>query len=140
MKRNHHTSKRHQLLAERALAMRNSPTASEDALWRMLRSQQLGVRFRRQVPIGRFVVDFLSPSQRLVVEVDGGYHLARAHLDARRDRALARLGCRVLRLDAALVLRQPAAALGRIREALAGSNTDTAIRCTQARKNRCTAG
>jgi very-short-patch-repair endonuclease len=120
MKRNQHTLTRRQLLAERGLAMRSSPTASEDALWRMLRSQQLGVRFRRQVPIGRFVVDFLAPSRRLVVEVDGGYHVARAHLDARRDRALARLGYRVLRIDAALVLAQPAAALARIREALAG--------------------
>jgi very-short-patch-repair endonuclease len=120
MQRNQHASTRRQLLAKRALAMRTSPTTSEDALWRMLRSQQLGVRFRRQVPIGRFVVDFLAPSHRLVVEVDGGYHLARAHLDARRDSALARLGYRVLRIEAPLVLAQPAAALARIRDALAG--------------------
>jgi very-short-patch-repair endonuclease len=54
-----------------------------------------------------------------VVEVDGGYHVERRAADARRDAALARLGYRVLRLEAALVLEQPSEALARIREALA---------------------
>ena len=98
--------------------MRAAPTSSEEALWRLLRARQLGVRFRRQVPLGRFIADFVAPSARLAIEVDGGYHAARAHLDARRVHALERLGYRVLRLPAHLVLEYPAAALEQIRTAL----------------------
>jgi len=113
--------KRQALLAERAHAMRHAPTASEAALWRLLSGRKLGVAFRRQVPLaGRCVADFFAPSARLVVEVDGASHLGRAASDARRDHALARLGYRVLRLEAGLVLYEPALAIARIRAALAG--------------------
>jgi len=96
-------------------------TASERLLWQALRGSQLGVSFKRQVPLGgRFVVDFLASRARLVVEVDGGYHVRHAALDAGRDRALERLGCRVLRLDSELVIRDLASAVVRIREALVG--------------------
>jgi very-short-patch-repair endonuclease len=72
------------LLAERSRSMRAVPTASEQALWRAIRGGQLGVVFRRQVPLaGRFVVDFLAPKLRLVIEVDGAYHTERARADAR---------------------------------------------------------
>ena len=113
--RNHVQSTQHQLLTARAQAMRAAPTASEGALWSLLRAQQLGVRFRRQVPIGRYIADFVAPSARLIVEVDGGSHNGRAHVDARRDRALSRLGYCVLRLSAQLVLEHPALALARVR-------------------------
>jgi very-short-patch-repair endonuclease len=116
--RNYVQSTRHQLLTARAQAMRAAPTASEGALWRLLRAQQLGVRFRRQVPISRYIADFVAPSARLIVEVDGGIHGGRAHLDVRRDRALSRLGYRVLRLSAQLVLEHPALALARVHAAL----------------------
>jgi very-short-patch-repair endonuclease len=85
----------------------------------LLRQKQLGVWFRRQVPIGRFIADFAAVGLRLIVEVDGGYHAKRRAADARRDRALARLGYRVLRLEAALVLEQPPEAIARVRTALA---------------------
>ena len=111
--------KRQTLLAERAHAMRLAPTPSEAALWRLLSGRKLGVAFRRQVPLaGRYIADFFAPSLRLVVEVDGTAHLARARSDARRDRVLARLGYRVLRLDAELVLCHPATAVALIRAAL----------------------
>jgi Protein of unknown function (DUF559) len=80
--------------------MRVAPTPSEQRLWALLRAGQLGVWFRRQVPLGRFIADFAAVSARVVVEVDGGYHARRRAADARRDRALARLGYRVLRLEA----------------------------------------
>jgi len=102
-----------------AHAMREAPTPSEHALWQALRARKLGVQFRRQVPLGRFIVDFLAPSARLVVEVDGGYHARRGAPDARRDRKLRRLGLTVLRLPAELVLRNLPEALRRVREALA---------------------
>jgi very-short-patch-repair endonuclease len=78
------------------------------------------VWFRRQVPLGRFVADFAAPAAGLVVEVDGRHHAAQRGRDAQRDRALARMGYRVLRLEAALVLQQPLVALARVREALGG--------------------
>lgn len=98
--------------------MRSALTPSEQALWALLRDKQLGVWFRRQVPIGRFIADFAAVGVRLVVEVDGGYHANRRAADARRDRALARLGYRVLRLEAALVLEHPLVALARVRAVL----------------------
>jgi very-short-patch-repair endonuclease len=58
-------------------------------------------------------------AQRLVIEIDGGYHGARARADARREAVLARSDYRVLRLDAALVARDIEAALSRVRAALA---------------------
>jgi very-short-patch-repair endonuclease len=101
-----------------AAELRSSLTPSEAALWRLIRGGRTGVWFRRQAVIGRFIVDFVAPASRLVVEVDGGYHALRRTADARRDRALARLGYRVLRLEADLVLKHPAQALALIRSAL----------------------
>jgi very-short-patch-repair endonuclease len=108
------------LLALRARALRGAPTDSEQMLWRALRSRQLlGVRFRRQAPIGGFMIaDFVARKQRLVVEVDGPYHGRRRSADARRDRKLLRLGFRVLRLDAELVIQNLGEALALIRAAL----------------------
>ena len=107
------------LIDERARAMRASLTPSEALLWERLRGRRLGVVFRRQVPLlGRFVADFLAPAERLVVEIDGGYHGERVRADARRDAVLARAGYRVLRLDAPLVARNVEAALMCVRVAL----------------------
>jgi len=94
-------------------------TASEARLWSALSARKLGVQFRRQVPLaGRYVVDFAAPSVRLVVEVDGTCHAQRRAADARRDRALAALGWRVLRLNAALVTSDLPAAVALVRQAL----------------------
>jgi very-short-patch-repair endonuclease len=101
-----------------AAQLRSSLTPSEAALWRLIRGGRLGVWFCRQAVIGRFIVDFVAPSARLVVEVDGGYHATRRAADARRNRALARLGYRVLRLEAHLVLKHPEQAVALIRAAL----------------------
>lgn len=103
--------------------MRVEATPSEALLWSRLKGWQLGVAFRRQVVLGEaegklFVVDFLAPQARLVVEVDGGAHTRRAERDERRDRALARLGYRVLRLPAELVERHLEEAVAMVREAL----------------------
>jgi very-short-patch-repair endonuclease len=104
------------LLTERATAMRHAPTASEARLFDALRAGRLGVTFRRQVPVlGRFIVDLLAPEVLLVVEVDGLYHEQRRDADARRDRALARAGYRVLRIEAELVMRDLPAAVARVR-------------------------
>ena len=105
-------------LTARARLMRAAPTPSEARLWRALRSAQLGVVVRRQVVISGFIVDFAAPLARLVVEVDGGWHIAREKTDARRDDALRRAGYRVLRVSAELVHRDLPAVLACIRTAL----------------------
>jgi very-short-patch-repair endonuclease len=109
---------RHQanVLDERAREMRHAPTSSEARLFEAVRGKRLGVSFRRQVPLaGRFIADLYASEVRLVVEVDGLCHADRARADARRDRALERIGCRVLRLEAALVMNDLPAAVERIR-------------------------
>ena len=108
------------LLDERARDMRASLTPPEAVLWARIRGRRLGVVFRRQVPLlGRFIADFLAAAERLVIEVDGGHHAEQAGADARRDAVLARAGYRVLRLDAALVVRDIEAAISLVRAALA---------------------
>jgi very-short-patch-repair endonuclease len=77
------------------------------------------VAFRRQVVVlGRYIADFLAPSVKLIVEVDGGCHAGRVSADARRDEALRRAGYRVLRLEAQAVLRAPREAALAVRRAL----------------------
>jgi len=113
--------KRSALLHSRAAEMKAGASTPESVLWRALVNNKLGVSFRRQVPLGsRFVADFVCASRRLVVEVDGPHHALRARADARRDAVLARLGYRVLRLEAAPVMRELPVALARIRNALRG--------------------
>jgi very-short-patch-repair endonuclease len=111
--------KRQSLLAERAHAMRHQPTPSEAKLWAAISAGQLGTAFKRQVPIGEHIVDFLAPAARLVIEVDGSSHAQRRGADARKDRALTRLGYRVLRLQAELVVTRLPVAVQAIRAALA---------------------
>jgi very-short-patch-repair endonuclease len=103
----------------RAHQHRSNLTPTEATLWAHLRGHRLGVYFRRQVPLGRFIVDFLAPSAHLIVEVDGGYHRSRQSLDARRDLQLSRMGYKVLRLEADLLRTNLQAALEQIRAALA---------------------
>ena len=99
--------------------MKHSPTRSEAALWRALSGRKLGESFKRQVPVdGRYVVDFLAARCRVVVEVDGAYHTRRGQADARRDRALERLGYRVVRVSGEMVLHRLPEALRLIRAAL----------------------
>jgi len=98
--------------------MRAAPTVSEARLWAQLSGGQLGVAFRRQVVLGEYIVDFLAPACRLVVEVDGPYHARRLCADARRDARLQALSFRVLHLEAELIMRDLALVLERIRGAL----------------------
>jgi very-short-patch-repair endonuclease len=72
------------------------------------------------VVAGGLIVDFMAPARKLIVEVDGPYHVepARMRADARRQRRLERAGYRVLRLSAELVLSDLPEALRRVRQAL----------------------
>ena len=118
MSTTHGKLKRQQFLAAHAHRMRGAPSEPERVLWQALRASQLGVRFRRQVVWGQFILDFFAPSARLVVEVDGAQHALRRNADKRRDRALESAGLVVLRIPAALVLCQPGAAVQLVSRAL----------------------
>ncbi len=73
-------------------------TDAEGRLWYRLREHRLeGFRFRRQFPIGNFIVDFCCREQRLAVEVDGGQHLDREAADRSRSNLIEARGYRVLR-------------------------------------------
>jgi very-short-patch-repair endonuclease len=81
-----------------ARAMRHEPTDAEQRLWHLLRSRRLEhLKFRRQVPIGRYIVDFVCLEKRLIIEVDGGQHSENA-ADAERDRWLEDVGYRMMRI------------------------------------------
>ncbi|WP_300615075.1 DUF559 domain-containing protein [Dokdonella sp.] len=83
---------------ENARNLRRNSTDAEHRLWYYLRNRQLGgFRFRRQVPLGRYVADFACIQERLVVELDGGQHVARRTHDDERMRYLGRAGFHVLR-------------------------------------------
>jgi very-short-patch-repair endonuclease len=109
---------RQQFLAAHAHRMRGAPSEAERVLWAAVRASRLGVRFRRQVVLAGYIVDFFAEAQRLVVEVDGAQHALRRNADKRRDRALAALGLRVLRLPASVVTHQLPLAAQLIAQAL----------------------
>jgi very-short-patch-repair endonuclease len=82
---------------ENARHLRRAATDAERRLWSALRDRRLeGYRFRRQYPIGRFIVDFACTQHRLIVEADGGQH-ADSEPDRRRTANLEQEGWRVLR-------------------------------------------
>ncbi|HEY9216433.1 MAG TPA: endonuclease domain-containing protein, partial [Phenylobacterium sp.] len=82
----------------RARALRANATDAERILWSALRGNKLGGwKWRRQAPIGPFIVDFYCHAARLVVELDGGQHADQGGYDAARTRRLEAQGLRVLR-------------------------------------------
>jgi very-short-patch-repair endonuclease len=83
---------------ETARRLRRTSTDAERRLWYFLRNRQLGgFRFRRQLPMGRYFVDFACVEARLGIELDGGQHLDNCIADAERARRIGRAGFRVLR-------------------------------------------
>jgi len=105
------------VLAPRARLMRRSPTHAEAILWRAVRGKQLGFRFRRQVILGPYVVDFFVPESKLVVEVDGPIHNERREEDQRRDNTLRALGYQILRFENARIIHELPIVLSEIKKA-----------------------
>ncbi|MBI2911804.1 MAG: DUF559 domain-containing protein, partial [Chloroflexi bacterium] len=109
----------HARMAEVAAQLRKQSTPSEALLWSVLRGRAFnGRKFRRQQPIGPFIVDFLCPEERLVIEVDGPIHATQLDADRRRQEIIESLGLRFLRLKAADVEANLEGALDRIKVAL----------------------
>jgi very-short-patch-repair endonuclease len=89
-----------QSVQEAALELRREQTPEEIALWEALRDRQLsGVKFRRQAPMGRFILDFYAPSHKLMVGLDGAHHQKQVERDSERTAHLAAQGLSVLRFS-----------------------------------------
>ena len=103
---------------DRAKRLRSELTDAEAALWLRMRGGQLGVKFRRQHPIGSFITDFCCVERHLVIELDGGQHAEQAEYDVRRTKYLASRGYRVIRFWDDAVLTSIDEVLERIRNSL----------------------
>lgn len=104
-----------------ARRLRKEMTAAETMLWRSLRDRGIGAKFRRQVPIGPYVGDFVCVAARLIVELDGRPHESpeRTAHDRCRDAWLGEHGWRVLRVPNDIVIGGGDIVIGRIKAALA---------------------
>jgi len=92
----HYASKH---MMDRARELRHTETPPEGLLWLALRNGQIGgLKFRRQHPIGPYVVDFFCHAARLVVEIDGMSHDDKIQQDAARTKYFAAQGFRILRV------------------------------------------
>lgn len=81
-----------------ARSLRQRQTEAEKRLWYHLRNRQLGgFKFRRQVSIDRFVVDFLCADEKLIVELDGSQHAENLAADDARTKVLMSCGYRIIR-------------------------------------------
>jgi very-short-patch-repair endonuclease len=101
--------------------LRQKFTDAEKALWMKLRNRQLeAVKFRRQQPIGSYIVDFISFERKLIIEIDGGQHNEEMtkERDEERTMRLEERGYRVMRFWNNEVLTNAEGVLERIREAL----------------------
>jgi very-short-patch-repair endonuclease len=109
------------MTTDRARELRKTMTRQEVKLWARLRElRELGFHFRRQSPIGRYVVDFECRRRRLIIEVDGTQHGfdANRKRDSIRDRTLSEMGYRVLRFGNGDVERNIEGVLETIHQAL----------------------
>jgi very-short-patch-repair endonuclease len=98
----------------KARRLRRDMTQAERKLWRLLRCNQLGVHFRRQVPLGSYVLDFFCFQAKLVVELDGSQHyFSKTGItsDSKRDVYLKNQGLTILRFNNKEFLRNPAGVL-----------------------------
>jgi len=108
-----------------ARVLRLAQTDAERKLWARLRSRQLcGAKFRRQHPIGKFVVDFCCIEHGLIVEVDGSQHAFQSKADERRTGILGRNGYRVLRFWDNEVIGDIEAVLQRIADVICNPHPD----------------
>ncbi len=108
------------LLQQHAKENRQSPTIPENNLWNQLKAKKLGYRFRRQHPIETFIPDFVCLQKRLIVEVDGDYHLSEEQkaADEYRDSILSKIGYTILRFTNEEVLEDIESVLYKITKKL----------------------
>ena len=123
---------RDQLLIQRAKQMRRQPTEPERLLWSALRARRLDpAKFRRQVVIGNYVVDFACRTPiKLIVEIDGETHDFQQGYDAKRTAELEANGYRVLRFTNSDVMTNLGAVVAHIAEAVTPPPLPVSLRST----------
>ena len=94
----------------KARKLRQETTEAERKLWSLLRGNKMGAHFRRQVPIGPYIVDFVSSQSKIVVELDGSQHFLKKEIlrDTKRTMYLQNQGYEVLRFNNLEFLKNPA--------------------------------
>jgi len=114
-------------LLDYAREMRRDPSPPEQKLWHKLRNHRLGgLKFRRQMPLGRFIADFYCSSAKLVVELDGVSHID-SQTDDRRDAWMFERGIRVLRFSNHEVLSNLEGVLIAIQQCACGTPPPTPL-------------
>jgi very-short-patch-repair endonuclease len=81
----------------KAILLRKESTPAERKLWSRIRTDQLGVTFRRQHAVGNYIPDFYSPKAKLVIELDGSQHLEQEEYDEERTKYFESLSYKVIR-------------------------------------------
>ena len=81
-----------------AKTLRTNQTDCENILWQKIRAKRLnGIKFRRQVPVGKYILDFVALGKKLIIELDGSQHLENSEYDILRTEYLKNLGYTVVR-------------------------------------------
>lgn len=106
-------------IKSRVRDLRHESTEAEGRLWSRLRAHRLSdIHFRRQYPVGPYIVDFCAPERRLVIEVDGSGHLDQVEYDQERSGYLETAGYKILRFWNDEILKDVDTVLGVILETL----------------------
>ncbi len=98
--------------------LRKNLTPAEAALWNLLKGSNIdGRKFRRQYGVGKYVLDFYCPAEKLAVELDGDGHfsVADVHYDNERRRFVEEFGIRIIRFDNDVVFKFPEVVIDRVR-------------------------
>lgn len=116
-------------LLDNAKELRRTQTDAEKNLWYHLRAHRfMGRKFKRQKPMGRYVVDFVCLEEKLIIELDGGQHSESIEYDQVRDSWLRSEGYTVLRFWNNEMMNEMEGVLERIRLALSPSPSPTSVR------------
>ena len=106
-------------MLSKAKSLRSNQTEAERRLWYHLRAHRfMDLKFKRQKPVGRYIVDFICMEHHLIIELDGGQHADQTDYDQQRDAWLRAQGYTVLRFWNNEVLQQTEAVLERIRDSV----------------------
>lgn len=117
----HHPAKLPEDIRSYAREMRHGMTDMEALLWKLLRNRRVaGAKFRRQHPVGRYILDFYCDEKKLGIELDGGQHGDAIAYDEKRDEWLRMQGIRILRFWNNQMLAETEAVMEMIYQALTG--------------------
>lgn len=107
-------------LFKHALRLRENSTKSESILWERLKNKQLGYKFRRQHPLGTFILDFYCHEAKLCIEVDGEYHHKSDQIlyDQERTNQIMASGLNVIRFDNSRIINHIEEVVSEIRQSI----------------------